>query len=289
VKVAIITDTTSHITKAIADEYGIRLVHLYIVIDGKTYFEDNVDLDWYYKHLPTWKEKHKMLKSSAPSIGDFLNAYQDASIEADAVVDISLSSKFGATYSSALQATRIAAERNPEVPFMVVDTLTTCAGQMFVAREAARAAAQGKRLTEVLDITEQIIKKVNYFILSEDLSSLADAGRTHRASNWVGSKISNFVIMEVDSSTGGEHKPISRHRTQRQAFQRLTGILKERSGGKKIHLAIIHADAETAAKELKSGIMSHFECVDYYESRAFPIVALHGGLGSLKLGWWHED
>ena len=288
-KVAIMADTTVQMTKEMADKHNIRLVPLYVVIDGKSYPEVEIDLDWFYGEMPKWKREGRLPTTSAPSVGDFLEAYHELSQQAEAVLDISLSSKFGATFSSAVQAKRLAEKETPHIPFEVFDTLTICVAQMFIALEAAKAAVISKSLPEVKEVASRMVKKVNYLIMSDDLSYLARGGRTHQASGWVGSQISNTMIMEVDAATDGEHKPLERHRTRRQALRRLIEIIGERSGNHRLHLAIIQAGALAEAEELREELFEHFHCVECYFRAALPIVALHGGLGSLKLGWWHED
>ena len=93
------TDTTSAMTKEIAEKNNIRLVPLYVIIDGKSCPENEIDLHWFYEQLPRWKEEDKPPTTSAPAIGDFLEAYRELSQKAEAVLDICLSSKFSATFS----------------------------------------------------------------------------------------------------------------------------------------------------------------------------------------------
>lgn len=288
-KVAVMTDTTVQMTQDAAKKHGIRLVPLYVIIDGKAFPEHEMDLDWFYGQLPKWKEESSLPTTSSPSSGDFLAAYHELRHGSDAVVHISISSRFGAAFSSATQASKMAEREAPKVPFEVVDSLGTCVGQMFVALAAAEAAAGGKTLTEVIQAANRAVEMVNYLILSDDLSYLAHGGRTHQAGRWVGSRISNAVIMEVDAATGGEHKPVSRHRTRNQALKRLVEIVEERSGRHTLHIAIVHANAPDEADKLRHLLTSRFRCAECSVSRALPIVALHGGLGSLKLGWWYEE
>ena len=48
-KVAIMTDTTSQMPQEIADKYDIKVIRLYITIEGKTYYETGVDLPQFYR------------------------------------------------------------------------------------------------------------------------------------------------------------------------------------------------------------------------------------------------
>jgi len=103
-KVAIAADTTSEISQEIAKEHSIRLVPLYISMDGKSYPETEIDLPWFCRQVPQWRKEDKVITSSAPSAGDFVDAYRELSKQAGAVLAVCLSSKFSATYGAALEA-----------------------------------------------------------------------------------------------------------------------------------------------------------------------------------------
>jgi len=47
-KVAIMTDTASQMTQEIADKHNIKLMPLVIVLEGKTYPENEVNLPEFY-------------------------------------------------------------------------------------------------------------------------------------------------------------------------------------------------------------------------------------------------
>jgi len=53
-KVAVLSDTVTEMTRELADEYNIRLAPINIVMDGKQYPENEIDLDWYRKQIPEW-------------------------------------------------------------------------------------------------------------------------------------------------------------------------------------------------------------------------------------------
>jgi len=50
-KVAVMTDTISQISQEVADKYDIKVVPMGIVIDGKLYRENEVNLPEYYRKL----------------------------------------------------------------------------------------------------------------------------------------------------------------------------------------------------------------------------------------------
>ncbi|MFC1938596.1 DegV family protein [Chloroflexota bacterium] len=75
---------------------------------------------------------------------------------------------------------QLAERETPHTPFEIVDTLTVCGAQMLIAIETSRVAAKGKNLPEVIDIANNMTKRVNCVSLSDDLYYLAKGGRIHK-------------------------------------------------------------------------------------------------------------
>jgi DegV family protein with EDD domain len=283
------TDTTAGVNSELAAAHNIRLVPMHVIIDGKAYPETEIDLDWFCQQLPQWRAADRQPTTSAPAVDDFLAAYRELSREAEAVVDICLSSKFSATYSAALNARKLALGETPRTPFEVVDTLTVCGAQMLVAIEAARAASAGAGLEEVLARAEDITRRVNCVNFSSDVSLLAKSGRMHQARHLADSKVSNTMLMEVSHATGGEHKLLGRYRTRKQALREVVKIINERSGGRKLHFILNHAAVPDEAAEIKEQLLEDFSCAEFIIDQLPPLVTTHEWLGDLKFAWWHEE
>ena len=288
-KVAVIIDTTSNMSQEIADRYDVRLMPAGITMGGKTYPDTEINLTDFYEKLPKWKKAGNMPTSTAVPISVFLDVYRQLSRKAEAILYISQSAKFSLSLNAALQAKQMAQDELSQTAIEVVDCATVCGAQMLIAIEAARAAAAGKNLPEVVEVTNNMIKKVNEITFSDDLYYLAKGGRIHKARPWAGSKITNTVLLEADASTGGEHRPLARCKTKGQTLETLFDLVKQRSGGKKLHVAIDHADALAEAEELKEKVSSQFQCVEVFINQIRPVVALHTGVGTRIFSWWSED
>lgn len=285
-EVAILTDTVSHISEEIAKDNKVRLVPLHVTIDGKSYPENEVNLAWFYEQMPTWRQENRLPLTSSPSAGDFLKAYRQLSQEAKAILYIGYSPRLGMALDAATQAKAIAKQEIPNTHIEVVGSSTACGAQMLIVLEAARAAAKGESLSEVLSVVNCIVKRVNFIYLSDDLYYLSKGGRIHGAKPWAGSKVTNTVLLEMDASTGGENSPLARCRTKGEALKTLFNIVKDRSEGKRLHVAINHSDALAEARELRERIISQFECAEIHITPTLPVVITHTGLGSRWLSWW---
>ena len=288
-KVAIITDTISHMPQELTDKYDIMLLASCIIMDGKTYPENEVNLTEFYEKLPEWKETGNMPTSTAIPMESFLEAYRELSRKAKAILYIGLSAKFSPSPDTARQVRAKVQDELSQTTIEVIDCGTVCSAQMLIALEAAKAAAAGKSLSEVVKVTNNMIKKINYVLLSDDLYYLAKGGRIHKARPWASTKITNTVLLEANAATGGEHKPLARCKTKGQTLKALFDIVRKRSEDKKLHVAIDHADALAEAEELKEKTLPQFQCVEVFINQIGPVVTLHTGVGTRIFSWWDED
>jgi len=287
-RVAVMTDTASYIPQELADEYNIKIVPMHIMIQGKDYAEDEVNLANYCNNFPRWKREDKLPTTSGVPLGTFLEAYRELSKRATAIVYISHSHKLGMTVSTAEQAKLQIKGELSQTPIEVIDSLTACGSQSLIVLEAARAAESGKSFSEVVDVANNLVREVNHIGFYDSLYYLVKGGRIQKAKPWAASKISNTSLLEMDASTKGEIRPMERCKTKGQALEALFNIVRKRSGGKKLHVIINHGDIPVEAEELKAKILSQFSCAEVYVTQIGPVVTTHVGLGVRMLSWWGE-
>jgi DegV family protein with EDD domain len=288
-EIAIMTDTISYIPQDLANEYDIKILPMNVQIEGKNYLENEVDLVKYYDDFPRWKEEGKLPTTSGVPIGTFLHAYHDLSKEAKAIIFIGHSNKLGMTVNVAMQAKEQAKTELPGTHIEVIDSLTACGAQTLVVLEAARAVAAGQDLSQVISLCNDTVRKVKLIVLYDDLYYIARSGRIARGRAWASSKISNTAIMEMDASTGGEHKPIARCKTKGQTLATLFDIVGKESAGKRLHVILNHSNMPLEAEELKEKMLSQFSCAEMHVTQIGPVVTAHIGLGVRLINWWSEE
>jgi len=274
-KIAVMTDTITAMPQGVADKYDIKIVPMGIVIDGKLYRENEVNLPEYYQKLLQIKETEKLPTSSSISAGEFLEACRELSQKSDGIVYIS--------HSVRLQ------EEQPNIKIEVIDSGTACGAQMLIALEAARAAAAGKSFSEVVEVANNMIAKVKYILLADSLEYLASGGRILEARAWAEAKVSTKALLETDASAGKVHAPLARYKTKAKAVEGLLEIMRERCRDKKLHVVIEHINAPDEAEELKKKVLSQFQIAELYVTQTLCVVGRHVGPGSLMLSWWCED
>ena len=287
-KVAIVTDSATPVPPELVQEYGIKIVPLHVIMDGKSYPDTEIDMGKLYARL---EEKENLPTTSAVTTGQILQAYQEMSQRAEAIIFISLTSAYSATYGAAMDAKKMAREELPRTVIEVIDCRTVAAAQLLIVLQAAKAAAQGKSLQEVIDVAKDMILRVNDLSTRDTLFYIDKGGLVFEAQSWAEAESgSTFrAILKVDASTKGITKPIARAKTKTQIMNKMADIAKERMGGKKLHAAIVHTNVPEQAEQLRKAVLSRCQCDEFYVSEAMGATAVKNGRGLIHFGFYGDD
>ena len=101
-KIAVVTDSNSGITQALAKELGVFVVPMPFVIDGETFFEDiNLTQAAFYERLKDDAD----ISTSQPAVGDILDLWDRLLQEYEALVHIPMSSGLSGSCATARSET----------------------------------------------------------------------------------------------------------------------------------------------------------------------------------------
>ena len=190
--VKVVTDSTSDIPPDLVQSLGITVVPCNVNLGTET-FKDGVDLsaEEFYDRLVNGPE---FPNTSQPSPGDFIETYERAGQDADAIVSVHVSSKLSGTYNSAMQAKD---QADVNCPIELVDSAQASCGMGVVAIAAARAASRGADAEEVAATARGAADRAELFFLLDTLEYLQKGGRVGKAKALVGSilKIKPMIIL----------------------------------------------------------------------------------------------
>jgi DegV family protein with EDD domain len=282
--VRVVADSAVCLPKELIAKYNIELVPETIIF-GTTIYRDGVDLvpSEFYVKLGQAKE---LPTTSAPSPQDFIDSFQRVAKDADSIACILVSSGFS---RMGLQAALAARESVPEPSIEILDSQTAVGAYGFVVLAAARAAAAGKPLPEVLEVAKDVQKRVNLILTLDTLKYLAKGGRIGKAAHWAGTMLSIKPILEVPVATGAI-EPLERVRSRPKAIRRLLELMQERIGQKqRVHVSIDHANVPEEADHLKSQISSLFDCAEIFINDWAPVAGVHCGPGVIGVSFYSED
>ena len=279
-KVAVVTDSTSSLTQAMGQEYGIHVLPIYVLFGTQTY-RDGVDLDAesFYRLL---RESKQLPTTSQPTVVDFVQAYSALSKQAEAIVSIHLSQEMSATLDSALGASR----ELPDVPIHVIDSRSTSMHLGLIAIAAARAAAAGQDAAEVVRLVEGLIPQANIIFTVKTMEYLRKGGRIGGATALLGSALSIKPVLYVRD---GQVEPLEKPRTRKRAVGRVLDLMAERVGSSQaVHAAVLHCDAPDEVQVLAEQVTARFHCVELLTTEAGPIIGTHCGPGTLGVAFYAE-
>ena len=278
-KVLVVTDSSATVPADLLQELGIQVVPILLNMNGRTY-RDGIDI--------TPSEVYRRQRASktlpttaAPSAGDFLRIYAAAAQEASGIVSIHVPSELSATYTVASTACQLV----DGIPIRLVDSRSVAMGQGFVVLEAARAAAAGADLDEVVARAEEVARQVHVLAALDTLEYLYRGGRIGGAAAFLGSMLQIKPIVYVaDGTVAAFAKP----RTMSRAVELMLDEMARRAGNRPLHVAVLHADALVEAKELRREIEERFDCSELYITEFTPVMGVHAGSGVLGVAFYAE-
>jgi DegV family protein with EDD domain len=284
-KVAVITDSVCCLPVELVKKYDIRLVPIYIVYKGKS-LRDGVDISptEVYKIM---RRRQDIPTTSTPPVGDFLDAYREASQKADNILCITLTSLQSKVFEAAMVAKEQAKEVIPNTAIEVIDSRAVAGALGFIVLEAARAASQGAELPQVVDAARNMIGKVDHLAMVDTLYFLARTGRIAKAAAWAGSLLDMKPVVE-HSPAVGETTPVARPRTRAKAVQVMLKLMAEKVGNHTVHVIVHHADELEDGEKLKAEIGARFKCAELYLTEFTPAMGIHAGPGVLAISFYSD-
>ncbi|TAK60245.1 MAG: DegV family protein [Dehalococcoidia bacterium] len=281
--VAIVTDSTACIPPQLAAQLGIEIVPLHLIFGGRTFVDSLAeDTSAFYELLRTSNDRPT---TAAPSPGMFIDAIGRAGRRADAVLCITVSKQFSAMYDSARHAIELVRAESPGLDIRLLDSRNAAMAQGFVVVEAARAAAAGSSMADVLARAEAMTTQVTLLAMLDTLTYLARGGRVPRAAAWAAGMLQVKPIVRFSAS---DIKLVARTRTRRRALDRMVELLDEMAAGRELHLAIHHANAPDDARYLLAAVERQLRLAETYVTEFTQVMGVHTGPGLVGLAWWAE-
>jgi len=174
----------------------------------------------------------------------------------------------------------------PQASIEVVDSQMVTAAQGFVALAAARAAAEGKGLAEVVKAAEEMRSRVTFFLLVDTIRYVYRTGRIPKVASQVGSMLNIKPILSISS---GLVRFTGAVRSIERGIDRILKMMRDRVGQNPVHVAVMHAYALEEAERLKERVASEFNCVELWLTEFSPVMGYATGTGTLGFAFYCDD
>jgi len=276
-KVVVVTDSTAYIPEEALDGLTVPVIPLWLIW-GDERFRDGVDIDppLFYSRL----RKSKVFPTtSQPSAGEFVDFFRRVAAEGDTdtIVGMYISSRISGTVASA----EAAKAQLPELNITVVDSLSTTMGLGFIVMAAARVAADGGSLPEVVAAAEETQRRLNVLFAVDTLEYLHRGGRIGGAKRFLGTALNIKPLLHLED---GRVEALTQVRTKRKAVAQMLEIAQERLGEKRMgEAAVIDVDSLDEGDEVADQVRERFGVSTVYRTAVSPVIGAHVGPGTVGI------
>jgi DegV family protein with EDD domain len=277
--VAVVTDTTGYLPADVVARYGITEVPLYVVFSDRTVRETDItDYPAFFEEL---RRADSLPKTSQPSVGDFIAAFEPLLARGDEVVAIHISGGISGTVEAGRQAAeQLERDGKGGERVRMVDSSTAAGGLGIVTLAAAHCAQLGGTLDEVVDAANRARGELKMWFALNTLEFLKRGGRIGAASAWIGSTLKIKPILTVER----ELSPVERVRTSSRMFERMVDYAAQRHDSGADAWVVQHIAAPEQGERLAERCREVFGCEPLFISEVGPVLSTHTGPGMLGVG-----
>jgi len=267
--VRIVTDSTCDLPAETIARYSIYVVPLYINVGSQGYL-DGIDIsrEEFYRRLPDFPVHPT---TAVPSPQKFRAVYDALADEgATEILSIHISVSLSATVDVA----RTSAQETTSVPVTVFDSRQLSLGTGFLVETAAKIAAEGRSVAEILPVLEAQIKRSHVFAALDTLEFLKRSGRMNRFLAGFGGLIQLKPILTMYDGKPGTDRVRTRERARNRLLEMLGKI------GPLERAAIVHTHALDRVPELRLLAASLLPAGDVMVADITPVIGVHIGPGA---------
>lgn len=283
-EIAVMTDTNSGIMPAEEEQYGIHVLPMPIIVDGKTYFEgiDITPEEFYRKQA-----EGAVITTSQPSPGDVTDMWDSLLKTHDEIVFIPMSSGLSNTCQTALL---LADEEPYKGRVSVVNNHRISVTQAMSVLDAKALAEEGHTAGEIKSILEKEAMDATIYIAVDTLEYLKKGGRITPAAAALGTVLKLKPVLTIQ---GDKLDSYAKARGMKSAFRIMLDALKSDISSRLSHLreqgilkvgianTLMPADK---LEEFKSEMRKNFPDMELVYFPLTMSIGTHVGPGGLGIG-----
>jgi len=277
-KVRVVTDSTASLPTEVADERGIVVVPLQVVIGASAYDEGSPEVA--PDRLAAALREFLPVSTSRPAPAAMLEVYERLAAEGvEEIVSIHLSGDMSGTFESAQLAARQAS-----VPVTTVDSRQVGIATGFAALTAADVLdAGGLARDAAAAATERAARSSSLFYV-DTLEYLRRGGRIGAATALFGGALAVKPLLTI---VDGRVSTLEKVRTSARALSRLEDLAVERAADLQVDVSVAHlANGERAghlADRLHERLAANLDGREPWCGELGAVLGAHVGPGMLAV------
>ena len=274
-RVYIVTDSTADLTEEEVKQFEISIVPMNISIDDENYIDGvTITKDEFKQKMIASAE---LPKTAQPSIGRFVEVYDELGKNGDSVISIQMMRSISGTVDAARQAADIT-----ETNVTVVDSDFTSRSMGMIVKEAAKAAQEGKTVEEILEIVEDAKKRTTLYLTVVNLDNLIKGGRISQLMGMFSNLLNIKLFLQV---INGKIEIIQKGRGLKSLQKKYDEIFEQmKSAPKGIQeIGIMHAGLSDFNEGNIARVRELFPDVPLTIVTTSPIIMSHTGVDAMAI------
>ncbi|MBP2058030.1 DegV family protein with EDD domain [Lactobacillus colini] len=280
-KIALVTDSTSVLTKKEAEDNNVIVTPIPIIVGNKEYL-DGVDITA-SQLFEMQREGADFPKTSQPAIGEMLTLFDKLHDEGyDAIITITLSSGISGFY----ETLKNIAHNNPKYGLYTYDSKMTVRLQGYLVLAAAKMIKAGYEPNEIFEHLDKIRDTIDEIFVVDDLKNLSRGGRLSNASAFIGTMLHIKPLLTFQD---GKIIAFDKIRSLKRAVAKVENLALERTNElpyrDKLRLFVFHSNDAKQAESIKAFVNDNFAGMPVDVAEFSPVIATHLGEKSIALAW----
>src|SRR3954451_4410678 len=273
--VALVTDSTALLPRALVEEREILVVPLQVVIGARSYHEGvdpEANPDTIAEALRRWTP----VSTSRPTPAVFLETYEQARARgAEEVLSIHLSGEMSGTFDSAQLAARQAS-----IPVRAIDTRQLGMGTGYAVLTAADVLDDGGSCAKAAGAALARADATTSLFYVDTLEHLRRGGRIGAAAALLGSALAVKPLLEI---VDGRIGPREKVRTSGRALSRLEDLAVAAATDRQVDVSVAHLAnrdrAEVLAEHLRERLAGQLAGREVSVGEVGAVIGAHVGPG----------
>ncbi len=274
--IKIVTDGAADMPEGWEKEFEIEVIPLRIRFGEETLLQGrDVNKDNFYRLVI---EKRLPPKTSLPSPYQIMDFYRQIASKTDEILSIHIASKLSGTFDAVSTAAKELADELRVYPF---DSGAGSAALGFMCREARLLARQGRSTQQIIERLAVMRERLSIIFTLENLEFAYLSGRINKLQTALSSLLRiNPIIVLRD----GLLQMAEKVRTRQRALDRVVEEIQRRVGEQKMNIAVVHAAAPEAARDLIERVKRAIPgCRSIVVTELSIPVAAHLGPGAIGI------
>lgn len=279
----IVVDSTCDLPREFADEYGIVVLPLHVIVgedvylDGKTITTDEVYALMRKGVMPTTSQVNRM--DTEETLEKYLR-------QGDDLLYLAFSAKMSGTCDAVARVMDKLKEQYPGNRMLTLDSRGGSFATGLIAMEAARAARNGMGFHALAERCEFLIAHVEHVFVITDLNWMVRGGRVSKTMGYTANLLDIKPVLDVKD---GEMEVIRKVRGRMNSMRKVADIVAERAVKcPKQTIGITHADDPEAAAAMRELLHERLPECDFLTEEIGAVLGVHLGIGGVGVFFFRE-